>query len=158
MLDLRTENLLYIRELPQQRQEVPVNRTELVEAVVTKTELDKKKAEEAVAAVTDLVMAEIKAGNKVAIFGFGTFSPSARAARMGRNPQTGAPVRIAASRGVRFAPASAFKESLNSRSKAAAGKKAAPAKKAAAKKTGPAKKAAAKKATPAKATKAAKKR
>jgi hypothetical protein len=77
---------------------------------------------------------------------------------MGRNPQTGAPVRIAASRGVRFAPASAFKESLNSRSKAAAGKKAAPAKKAAAKKTGPAKKAAAKKATPAKATKAAKKR
>ena len=77
-------------------------------------------------------MAETKAGNKVAIFGFGTFSPSARAARMGRNPQTGAPVRIAASRGVRFAPASAFKESLNSRGKAAAAKKAAPAKKAAA--------------------------
>jgi DNA-binding protein HU-beta len=158
MLDLKTENLLYIRELPQQRQEVPVNRTELVEAVVTKTGLDKKQAEAAVAAVTESVMGETKAGNKVTIFGFGTFSPSARAARMGRNPQTGAPVRIAASRGVRFAPASAFKESLNSRSKAAAGKKAAPAKKAAAKKTGPAKKAAAKKASPAKATKAAKKR
>jgi DNA-binding protein HU-beta len=158
MLDLQTENLLYIRELPQQRQEVPVNRTELVEAVVTKTGLDKKQAEAAVAAVTESVMTETKAGNKVTIFGFGTFSPSARAARMGRNPQTGAPVRIAASRGVRFAPASAFKESLNSRSKAAAGKKAAPAKKAAAKKTGPAKKAAAKKAPPAKATKAAKKR
>jgi DNA-binding protein HU-beta len=158
MLDLQTENLLYIRELPQQRQEVPVNRTELIEAVADKTGLEKKQAEAAVAAVTDSVMAETKAGNKVAIFGFGTFSPSARAARMGRNPQTGAPVRIAASRGVRFAPASAFKESLNSRSKAAAGKKAAPAKKAAAKKTGPAKKVAAKKATPAKATKAAKKR
>jgi DNA-binding protein HU-beta len=158
MLDLQTENLLYSRELPQQRQEVPVNRTELVEAVVTKTGLDKKQAEAAVAAVTESVMTETKAGNKVTIFGFGTFSPSARAARMGRNPQTGAPVRIAASRGVRFAPASAFKESLNSRSKAAAGKKAAPAKKAAAKKTGPAKKAAAKKASPAKAAKAAKKR
>jgi DNA-binding protein HU-beta len=158
MLDLQTENLLYIRELPQQRQEVPVNRTELVEAVVTKAGLDKKQAEAAVAAVTESVMAETKAGNKVTIFGFGTFSPSARAARMGRNPQTGEPVRIAASRGVRFAPASAFKESLNSRSKAAAGKKAAPAKKAAAKKTGPAKKATAKKAAPAKAAKAAKKR
>jgi DNA-binding protein HU-beta len=136
---------------------VPVNRTELVEAVITKTGLDKKQADAAVTALTDSVMAETKAGNKVAIFGFGTFSPSARAARMGRNPQTGAPVRIAASKGVRFAPASAFKESLNSRSKAA-GKKAAPAKKAAAKKTGPAKKAATAKKAPAKATKAAKKR
>ena len=161
MLDLQLQNLLYIRELPQQRQEVPVNRTELVEAVVGKTGLDKKQADAAVAAVTESVMAETKAGNKVAIFGFGTFSPSARAARMGRNPQTGAPVKIAASRGVRFAPASAFKESLNSRGKAAATKKAAPAKKtAAAKKTGPAKKAAASKksATATKATKAAKKR
>jgi DNA-binding protein HU-beta len=167
MLDLQLQNLLYIRELPQQRQEVPVNRTELVEAVVSKTGLDKKQAEAAVAAVTESVMGETKAGNKVAIFGFGTFSPSARAARMGRNPQTGAPVRIAASRGVRFAPASAFKESLNSRGKAAATKKAAPAKKAAAaRKTGPAKKAAAtKKAASAtkatratKTTKAAKKR
>jgi nucleoid DNA-binding protein len=159
MLDLQLQNLLYIRELPQQRQEVPVNRTELVDAVVSKTGLDKKQADAAVGAVTESVMAETKAGNKVAIFGFGTFSPSARAARMGRNPQTGAPVKIAASRGVRFAPASAFKESLNSRGKAAAAKKAAPAKKtAAAKKTGPAKKAAASKKTATKATKAAKKR
>ena len=93
-------------------------------------------AEAAVTAVTESVMSETRAGNKVAIFGFGTFSPSARAARMGRNPQTGAPVRIAASKSVRFAPASAFKEALNSRGKAAAAKKAAPAKKAAAKKTG----------------------
>ncbi len=159
MLDLQLQNLLYIRELPQQRQEVPVNRTELVEAVVRRTGLDKKQADAAVTALTESVMAETKAGNKVAIFGFGTFSPSARAARMGRNPQTGAPVRIAASRGVRFAPASAFKESLNSRGKAAAGKKAAPAKKAATRKTGPAKKTAAKKASAAKkTTRAAKKR
>jgi DNA-binding protein HU-beta len=159
MLDLQLQNLLYIRELPQQRQEVPVNRTELVEAVASKTGLDKKQAEAAVAAVTDAVMAEARAGNKVTIFGFGTFSPSARAARMGRNPQTGAPVRIAASRSVRFAPASAFKESLNSRGKAAGTKKAAPAKKAtAAKKTGPAKKSAGTKKAASKATKAAKKR
>ena len=161
MLDLQLQNLLYIRELPQQRQEVPVNRTELVEAVVSRTGLDKKQAEAAVAALTDSVMAETKAGNKVAIFGFGTFSPSARAARMGRNPQTGAPVRIAASRGVRFAPASAYKESLNSRGKAAPAKKAATAKKTTtAKKTGPAKKTAAtkKSASATKTTRAAKKR
>jgi DNA-binding protein HU-beta len=128
-----------------------VNRTELVDTVASKTGLDKKQAETAVAAVTESVVAETKAGNKVAIFGFGTFSPTARAARMGRNPQTGAPVRIAASKGVRFAPASAYKEALNSRGKVAGAKKAAPAKKAAAKKAVPAKKvAAAKKAAVAK--------
>jgi DNA-binding protein HU-beta len=160
MLDLQLQNLLYIRELPQQRQEVAVNRTELVEAVATKTGLDKKHAEAAVAAVAESVVAETRAGNKVAIFGFGTFSPSARAARMGRNPQTGAPVKIAASRSVRFAPASAFKEVLNSRGKAPATKKAAPARKAAAAKAVPAKKAGgARKATTAKkAAKATKKR
>ena len=138
-----------------------MNRTELVDAVAHKTGLDKKQAEAAVAAVTESVVTETKGGNKVAIFGFGTFSPSARAARMGRNPQTGAPVKIAASKSVRFAPASAYKEALNSRGKAAAAKKAAPAKKAtAAKKASPAKKAAVgKKAAPAKkAAKAAKKR
>jgi DNA-binding protein HU-beta len=159
MLDLQPENLLYIRELPQTRQEVAVNRTELVEAVAHKTGLDKKHAEAAVGAVAESVVAETKAGNRVAIFGFGTFSPSARAARMGRNPQTGAPVKISASRSVRFAPASAFKEALNSRGKAAAAKKAAPAKKTAAAKKAPAKKSAGKKAAPAKkAAKAAKKR
>jgi nucleoid DNA-binding protein len=154
MLDLPLKNLLYIRELPQQRQEVAVNRTELVDAVAMKTGLDKKHAEAAVSAVTDSVMTETRSGNKVAIFGFGTFSPSARAARMGRNPQTGAPVRIAASKSVRFAPASAFKEALNSRGKVAATKKAAPAKKASAAKKGTA----AKKAPAKRATKATKKR
>jgi DNA-binding protein HU-beta len=108
--------------------------------------LDRRQSEAAVNAVTDAVIAEIRAGSKVSIFGFGTFSPTARAARMGRNPQTGAPVRIAASKGVRFAPASAFKDVLNKGGKAAGGKKAAPAKKAGASKKASAKKAPAKKA------------
>ena len=60
-----------------------MNRTELVDAVASKTGLDKKHAEAAVAAVAESVMAETKSGSKVAIFGFGTFSPSARAARHG---------------------------------------------------------------------------
>jgi len=156
MLDLQPQNLLYIRKLPQQRQEVAVNRTELVEEVSRKAVLDKKKADDVVRVVTETVMSEAKAGNKVSIFGFGTFSPTARAARMGRNPQTGAPVKIAAAKSVRFAPASAFKEVLNSRGKAAASKKAAPARKTTAKKVTAKKAAPAKKAT--RATKAAKKR
>lgn len=142
-----------------------MNRTELVDSVSGKTGLDKKHSEAAVNAVADAIISEIKAGKKVSIFSFGTFSPTARAARMGRNPQTGAPVKIAASKGVRFAPASAFKEVLNSRggSKAAAGKKAT-TKSAAAKKSAPAKKAgkksapAKKSATAKKAAKSAKKR
>ena len=134
-----------------------MNRTELVESVSGKTGLDKRQSEAAVGAVADAVIAEIRSGNKVSIFGFGTFSPTARAARMGRNPQTGAPVRIAASKGVRFAPASAFKEVLNKGGKAAGGKKAAPAKKAGASKKASAKKAPARKA-PAKKSAAASKK
>lgn len=141
-----------------------MNRTELVDSVSGKTGLDKRHSEVAVNAVTEAIINEIRAGKKVSIFGFGTFSPTARAARMGRNPQTGAPVKIAASKGVRFAPASAFKEVLNSRggSKAAAGKKAT-TKSAAAKKSAPAKKAGkksapAKKSPAKKAAKSAKKR
>ena len=129
-----------------------MNRTELIERVAGTAGLEKKQAEAAVSAFVDSVIAEARAGSKVSIFGFGTFTPTSRAARMGRNPQTGAPVKIAASKGVRFAPAAAFKTSLNTRGgttkKAAAAKKAAPAKKTGrAKKTAPAKK------SPAKATK-----
>lgn len=139
-----------------------MNRTELVESVSGKTGLDKRSSEAVVNAVAETIVAEIKAGNKVSIFGFGTFSPTSRAARMGRNPQTGAPVRIAASKGVRFAPASAFKEILNSRAKSAGAKKATASKKSAVRAVAkaPAKKAGAKKAAaPAKkAAKSAKKR
>src|SRR5579862_4878225 len=131
MLDLAPQNLLYIRELPQPRQEVAVNRTELAEAVALKTGLDKKHSEAAVEAVTGSIIAEIKAGNRVSVFGFGSFEPRSRAARTARNPQTQAIVKVAASKSVAFKPAAAFKEALNIRGKAAAAKKAAPAKKAA---------------------------
>ena len=113
-----------------------MNRSELVERVASATGLERKQADAAVDAVLDAVMAETRAGNKVSLFGFGTFNPSSRAARTGRNPQTGAPVKIAASKSVRFSPSSAFKQALNSKGGAkkaapskAAGKKAAPAKK-----------------------------
>ncbi len=129
-----------------------MNKSELVDEVASAASLDKRTAEAAVTAMIEAVIAETKRGNKTSLFGFGTFTPRSRAARIGRNPQTGAPVKIAASRGVGFAPAAAFKQALNA--KGGAAKKAAPAKK-----TAPAKKASAKKAAPAKkSAKSAKKR
>ena len=125
-----------------------MNKSELVDHVRDAAGLDRRTAEAAVNAFVDAVMSDVRAGNKVSISGFGIFNPTARAARMGRNPQTGAPVKIAASKGVRFAAATAFKNELNAGGKRAAAKKAAP-KKAAAKKGAASrtKKAPAKKAT-----------
>ncbi len=125
-----------------------MNRSELVVSVEQSTGLDRHQAESAVKAVVDAVVNEIKSGEKVQIFGFGTFTPTSRAARIGRNPQTGEPVPIAASTGVRFSPATALKALLNPKpvKKSGAKKATAPAKKAApadkfSKKSAPAKKA-----------------
>ncbi len=138
-----------------------MNKSDLVESVRSEADLTRGEAESAVDAVISSVMSALSSGERVSVAGFGTFNPTSRAARTGRNPQTGEPVRIAASKGVRFAPASAFKQALNPRSaKKAAGKKAAGKKvagKAAGKKVA-AKKATAKKVVAKKATKATKKR
>ncbi len=121
-----------------------MNKAELIDHVATTTGSGKKEAEEAVEAVLSGITSTIKSGEDVALFGFGKFSPKANAARTGRNPQTGASIKIAASKSVKFAPAQAFKTALNAKpaKKAAAKKAAAPAKKAAApaKKTAAAKK------------------
>lgn len=90
-----------------------MNRSDLVDAVAERAELDKKKATEAVTAVIDALIEKTSEGDKIAISGFGTFTPTKREARTGRNPRTGDPVDIAASNGVKFTPASAFKSRLN---------------------------------------------
>ena len=113
-----------------------MNKADLVEAVKSAADLTRGEAESAVDTVVAEVMSAVSSGERVTVAGFGSFNPSARAARTGRNPQTGEPVRIAASTGVRFAPATAFKQALNPR---AAKKKAAGGKKAAAKKSAAAK-------------------
>jgi DNA-binding protein HU-beta len=148
MLDLERENLFDCCHLPQRRQEVAVNRTELIETVATTAGLDKKQAEAAVSAFVDSIIAQTKSGEQVSIFGFGSFKPTARAARMGRNPQTNEAVKIPARKSVKFAAGTAFKAALNPRTTK---KAAAPAKKTAAAKSEPAKKAVA----PAKKTAAA---
>ena len=130
---MHAENIFYCKELPRARQEVAVNRRELVESVAGATGLDKHRAEGAVLAFINAVKSETSGGSRVSIFGFGTFTPTSRAARTGRNPRTGDPVKIAPSKGVKFTPASAFKTALNSRagakraaSKASSRKSAAP--------------------------------
>jgi DNA-binding protein HU-beta len=90
-----------------------VNKSELIDVVSKTTLLTKREADEAVNALIHAVASEVKAGRRVVVAGFGSFNPTHRGARMGRNPQTGAPVAIAASRGVRFAASAMLKDILN---------------------------------------------
>ena len=105
-----------------------MNRSQLVEEIASTTGLTKRQAEEAVDAFVGTIGDQVRSGTKVTIYGFGSFNPTSRKARTGRNPRTGQPVKIAASKGIRFSPATGFKADLNT--KKAAAKKAAPAKKA----------------------------
>ena len=90
-----------------------MNKTELVAAMVTESGLTKKDAEAAVKAFTDVVAKELKKGGKVQLVGFGTFEVSKRAAREGRNPQTGKTMKIAASKAPKFKAGKALKDLVN---------------------------------------------
>ena len=90
-----------------------MNKTELVAAIAEKTELTKKDAEKALAAFTEVDAEELKAGNKIQLVGFGTFEVAKRAAREGRNPQTGETMKIAASNAPKFKAGKALKDAIN---------------------------------------------
>ena len=90
-----------------------MNKAELVAAMAEKAELSKKDAEAALKAFTDVVAEELKKGEKIQLVGFGTVEVSERAARTGRNPQTGAEMTIAASKAPKFKAGKALKDSLN---------------------------------------------
>ena len=81
-----------------------MNKTELVAAISEKTELTKKDSEKALKALIDVVAEELKKGEKVQLVGFGTFEVSERAARTGKNPQTGAEIKIAACKAPKLKP------------------------------------------------------
>jgi len=89
-----------------------MNKTELVAAMADQAGLSKKDAEKALKAFTDVVAEELKKDGKVQLVGFGTFEVSSRAAREGRNPQSGAP-KIAASKAPKFKAGKALKDMLN---------------------------------------------
>ena len=90
-----------------------MNKTELVAAIASKANISKKDAEASVKAFTEVVAEELKKGEKIALVGFGTFEVSQRAARTGRNPQTGKEIKIPASKAPKFKAGKALKDALN---------------------------------------------
>ena len=134
-----------------------MNRRDLVQAVATQSGVDRKEVDSVIKGFTDVVTAVVSKGEAVSISGFAKFVKVDRPARMGRNPQTQAPVRIKASKKARITPLKGFKDAVVKTSQAPKLERGvwppgpAPAKKAAAKKT-TAKKSTAKKSTARKST------
>ena len=89
-----------------------MNKAELIDAVTAAIEASRADGERAVNAVIDAIKAGVVKDQKVQIVGFGTFEVRERKERQGRNPQTGEPMTIAASKSVAFKPGKEFKESL----------------------------------------------
>ena len=94
-----------------------MNKTELVDAIAKKSGLSKKDSEKALVAFTEEVGKALKKGDKVQLVGFGTFEVSKRAARKGKNPQTGEEIKIAASKAPKFKAGKALKELVNTKPK-----------------------------------------
>ena len=90
-----------------------MNKTEFISAIAEKAELSKKDAEKAVKDFADGVEEELKKGEKIQLVGFGTFEVSERAAREGRNPQTGETMKIEACKAPKFKAGKALKDAVN---------------------------------------------
>lgn len=90
-----------------------MNKGDLVDAVASSTGDSKSGAAASLDAVLDAITSALKGGDKVQISGFGTFEVRARAARQGRNPQTGATIQIKASNAPAFKAGKALKEAVN---------------------------------------------
>ena len=93
-----------------------MNQADLIAHVADAAGLSKADATKAVDAMLSAVSDELVAGKDVRLNGFGIFSTTERAAREGRNPQTGAALQIAASKAAKFSPAKALKDRLNASS------------------------------------------
>ena len=87
-----------------------MNREELIAEISKNAKVTKKVASEVLTATIDAIQASVKKGNKVTLVGFGTFEQRKRAARTGRNPQTGAAIKIAAKKVPVFSAGKKFKE------------------------------------------------
>ena len=90
-----------------------MNKGELIDAVAAASNLSKADASRAVEAVLDSITDALKSGDQVSLIGFGTFGVKRREARTGRNPQTGAPIQIAASNVPGFKAGKALKDAVN---------------------------------------------
>lgn len=92
-----------------------MNKTELITAMAEKSGLSKKDTEKALKAFEESVTEELVKGGKVQLVGFGIFDVAQRAAREGRNPQTGEPMHIPASKAPRFKVGKTLKDAVNKR-------------------------------------------
>lgn len=90
-----------------------MTKTDLIDAIASGAKLTKKQAAEVVALFCDVVAKSLKKGKNVTLIGFGTFKVSTRKAREGRNPRTGAKIKIAARKVVSFTPGKGLKETVN---------------------------------------------
>lgn len=90
-----------------------MNKTELIDAIVRESGVTKKDSEAVLNAFINTVTKTLKKGDKIQLVGFGTFEVSKRAARTGRNPQTGNEIKIAASKSPKFKPGKALKDAVN---------------------------------------------
>jgi len=90
-----------------------MNKTELIDAIAKDAEISKADAKKALESVIENVTSTLKEGGKIALVGFGSFSVSKREARDGRNPQTGAAIKIAAKNVVKFKAGSELESAVN---------------------------------------------
>lgn len=95
-----------------------MTKAEFVEAIAAQAGLSKAAAEKAVKAYTDVVTEALKKGDKITLVGFGTYEVGARAARTGRNPQTGETIKIKAAKTPKFKAGKALKDAVNAPKKA----------------------------------------
>jgi len=101
----------------QTEERTPMNKSELIEATAKAADISKAAADRALSAVIDSVVKAVAKGDTVTLVGFGSFKPAKRAARTGKNPKTGAPLKIAATTVPKFTAGASFKAAV-------AGKKA----------------------------------
>ena len=90
-----------------------MNKSELIEHIPQQADISKAAAGRALEAVIGGIQASLKKGDNVSLLGFGTFAVSTRAARTGRNPRTGAEIKIKKAKVPKFRPGKALKDALN---------------------------------------------
>lgn len=91
-----------------------MRKPELVNAIADQADLTKEQANQALNAMIEVITSALKQEDTVSLIGFGTFLQRSRAARTGKNPQTGEPIQIAASNTVAFKPGKSLKDAVNS--------------------------------------------
>ena len=110
--EVKMYNNLVIGIVRKEKRRFPMNKEELVREVAKVSKLSQKTVSDVISAVVETVQKSVSKGNKVTLVGFGTFERKERAARTGRNPQTGKEIKIAAKKVPTFSAGKKFKEAV----------------------------------------------